>query len=102
MRQAMREIDSAEFTEWMAYYSLEPFGSPADDVRHGIAASTLANINRNPKQRKKPYEVADFVPWHEDHLDKKESGPVLLDDPDQQTAALMNVMFGGMNVVYAS
>ena len=87
----------------MAYYTLEPFGEQIADIRHGIAVSTLANINRDPKQRKEGYEVSDFVPWHEDNRKAKDTGPILLEDPDQQSAALMEAMFGSMKgVIYAS
>lgn len=86
----------------MAYYSLEPFGEQIEDIRHGIAVSTLANINRDPKHRKKPYEAAEFIPWHEDNREEKEAGPILLEDPDKQSALLMDAMFGGMQVIYAS
>lgn len=103
VRQAQREIDSAEFTEWLAYYSMEPFGEQIADIRHGIAVSTLANINRDSKQRKEAYEVSDFVPWHDDNRKPKNNEPLLLEDPDQQSAALMEAMFGGMSgVIYAS
>jgi hypothetical protein len=86
----------------MAYYSLEPFGEQIEDIRHGIAVSTLANINRDPKLRKQPYEAAEFIPWHEENREKKEAEPLLLADPDAQTEALMNAMFGGMKITYAS
>ncbi|SMP71972.1 phage tail assembly protein T [Noviherbaspirillum suwonense] len=95
VRQAQREIDSAEFNEWMAYYSLEPFGEQIADIRHGIAVSTLANINRDAKQRREPYEVSDFVPWHEDNRRPKGETAILLEDPEQQTEAMINAMFGG-------
>lgn len=96
VRQAQAEIDSAEFTEWLAYYSLEPFGTQMDDLRHGVATATLANINRDSKVRKKPYVATDFIYWREgaEETDK----PVLLADPKKQAELMMTAMFGGLKV----
>ncbi len=58
----MNEIDSRELTEWAAYFSLEPWGTEVDDWRAGMVASTIANVNRDPKKRRKPYEPKDFIP----------------------------------------
>lgn len=96
VRRAQEEVDSAEFTEWMAYFSLEPFGSQIDDMRHGIAVATLANINRNQKTRRKPFAPIDFIPWHEAAKDPDK--PILLDDPDKQTELMIRSMFGKMKV----
>jgi hypothetical protein len=47
----LSELDSAELTEWMAFYQLEPFGDLMADRRHGIATSVLANVNRDAKAK---------------------------------------------------
>jgi hypothetical protein len=84
----------------MAYYTLEPFGEQIADIRHGIAVSTLANINRDSKQRKAPYEASVFIPWHEDNHNPKSNEPLLLEDPDAQTNLMLAAMAGGMpNVI---
>lgn len=44
VRQLGEEMDSAEFTEWMAFYDLEPFGD--DWRRTGQIASILHNVHR--------------------------------------------------------
>jgi len=44
----------------MAYYSLEPWGERRADLRSGIVASTIANVNR-PKGGK-AYKPQDFMP----------------------------------------
>lgn len=63
VNELLSRIDSRELTEWMAFYSLEPWGTEAEDVRTGIIASTVANVNRDPK--KKAYKIRDFMPqWH--------------------------------------
>lgn len=58
-------MTSAEIAEWMAYAQLEPFGEERADLRAGIIASTIANVHRDPKQRKKPYTAEEFMPKFE-------------------------------------
>lgn len=52
-------MSSREFTEWLAYYELEPFGEQRADLRAALIASVIANAHRDPK--KKPYKAADFL-----------------------------------------
>jgi hypothetical protein len=54
-------MSSAEFGEWKAYYSLEPFGDRIDDIRMGTVASVVANVNRGKDTP--PYKPNDFIPW---------------------------------------
>lgn len=46
---------------WMAYAELEPFGEERGDLRAGIIASTIANVNRDPKKGR-PFKPGDFMP----------------------------------------
>lgn len=62
VKELLARIDSQELTEWMAYYSLEPWGTESEDLRTGIIASTIANVNRDPKKQKKPFTPQDFMP----------------------------------------
>lgn len=55
-------MTSAEFGEWIAYYSLEPFGEIHDDIRMGTVASVIANCNR-PSNTSKAFAPLDFMPW---------------------------------------
>lgn len=56
----MKNIDSAEFAEWQAYYLLEPFGEYRADVRNALLACVIANSNRGKSQRS--YKIKDFMP----------------------------------------
>ena len=91
VRQLLDEIDSAELTEWQAYYQLEPFGSLVDDERHGVAVSTLANINRDAKTRPEPYKSSDFIGWRS--FDKVEQGPILMPDAQAQSELIKRKIF---------
>lgn len=57
--ELLTRVSSRELTEWMAYYELEPFGEERADLRAGIIASTVANVNR---AKGKAYQPQDFMP----------------------------------------
>lgn len=86
-------MDSAEFTEWQAYYQLEPFGELVADERHGSAAALLANINRNPEAKAEPWRADDFIHWRDTGV-KAEPEPIQLDDPVDQSNLIRAAMFG--------
>lgn len=48
--------------EWEAYQRLEPFGEERADLRAGVIAAVIAEVNRDRKKRKKPYRADDFFP----------------------------------------
>jgi hypothetical protein len=54
-------MSSREFSEWQAYFRLEPFGEDRADIRAALVASVVANVNRNPKKRPKAFAVKDFL-----------------------------------------
>ena len=45
-----------------ALISNSSLGTEVEDWRAGLIASTIANANRDPKKRRKPYAPADFMP----------------------------------------
>lgn len=51
-------MDSLELAEWMAYYSIEPWGYHFDNWRSGMVASQIANPHR--KKGAKPFKPSDF------------------------------------------
>lgn len=62
VKRAQREIDSPEFSEWMAYAEIEPFGPIREDLRAGQVAALIANVNRDPKTKPDAYTAEDFFP----------------------------------------
>lgn len=77
LKRCMREVDSAEFAEWMAYCVWEPFGPEREDQRAGMVAALIANVNRDPKQRPTPYDVEDFFPrYGEPEIEETEPKPL--------------------------
>lgn len=60
-RTAMMEsMSSAELSEWMAYYIVEPFGPETQYIGPAITSTVLANVNRKKGSQK--YEVGQFMP----------------------------------------
>lgn len=52
-------MSSREFSEWMAFFGLEPFGFEAEFLGHAQTAATIANVNRG---KGKAMKVQDFMP----------------------------------------
>lgn len=54
-------MSSAELTEWMAYYSIEPFGEERADLRQAMTTSAITNMHQ--AQTKKPHwtKPEDFM-----------------------------------------
>ena len=63
MAEMLARVSSRELTEWGIFYGLEPFGEERADLRSGVVASTIANVNREKKQ--KPYKPEDFLLFRE-------------------------------------
>lgn len=53
-------MSSAEFAEWIAFDRLSPIGPERADLRAGIIASTVANVQRGKSDR--ALSVQDFMP----------------------------------------
>ena len=61
VRELLDRIDSRELAEWVAFYSLEPFGGYREDLQAGIIASTIANCNRSSRSSR-TFSPQDFMP----------------------------------------
>lgn len=76
VKRAQQEIDAVEYTEWLAYHKLNPFGEQRADLRAGIIASVVASVFG-----KKTYKASDFMPDFECE-----------DKPVNQQAALKSIL----------
>ena len=61
------------------------------DQRHGVAVSTLANINRNTKAKRDPFSPGDFIHWGEDRQVRNVR--------KMGTDEMVSKMFAGLKVV---
>ncbi len=59
VRELLERISSEELTEWMAFYSIEPWGCEAKDERAGIIAAAVVNFGGmgGPKKMALPEEL---------------------------------------------
>lgn len=80
-------MSSREFVEWMAFYTLEPFGEERDDLRAAVVAKTIVDVNTAKGRRAK---LEDFMP-HFDPPVEQDVGDML------QVVEQMNVAFGGVD-----
>ena len=58
VRELLQRVDSAELTEWMAWYKLNPCGEEV--VCAQIALAIAAYANANGKRGGKQHKVSDF------------------------------------------
>ena len=58
VRQAKEEIDSAEYTEWLAYYALDPFGEERHEFRNAYQMSLMANLWGGGSKK---FSIEDFI-----------------------------------------
>ena len=55
----MGRCNSRQYSEWRAYYEVEPWGEERADLRSAIIACTIANVNR---AKGKAFKPSDFMP----------------------------------------
>ena len=53
-------MSSHEFSEWVAFYGLEPFGYAAEFAGHAQTAAVIANVHRGKNTT--AFKVTDFMP----------------------------------------
>lgn len=56
----LRSMTMEQLEEWATYSILEPFGEERADLRAGVIASTIANVNRT-KASDKVFGPQDFL-----------------------------------------
>ena len=73
--RAKEEIDSAEFTDWIEFNKLDPYGQWRGDAQAGIIAATIANANRSKGPSFKP---EDFMMTYGPPKRKEMSGDQMM------------------------
>ena len=80
----------------IAYANLEPFGPLAEEFRSAQLCATLANVHRDPQNKRDAWTVRDFSAA----LDREMAGhargstALLLDDPEAQASLIKQMVFG--------
>jgi hypothetical protein len=94
VRRAQVEIDSEEFTDWIAFFRMEPWGSEIADLRTGSVVSMIANTNRDVKKRPEPFGLLEFLPWADERkAGNDSSAEILLEDPKEQAALIRATLY---------
>ena len=57
--RCQQEVSADEFTEWIAFHSLDPWGRVRQDWGIALLASIVANANRG---KGKKFSLQDFMP----------------------------------------
>ena len=57
----LRNLDSSQLADWVAFSRVEPFGEGADWLRNARLLAMMANQYRDPR-KSKSVSVGDFVP----------------------------------------
>jgi hypothetical protein len=76
VEELQQAMSSAEFVQWCAFYSLEPWGFDSDNWRMGVIGATVANYSGRVKKAVKP---SDFFPKAPRKLTPKEARQLLKD-----------------------
>lgn len=69
--ELLDRMSSREFSEWMAYSQIEPFGEERADLRQAMTTSAIHNSVQAQARSPKWTKAADFMPFS-----KKEDRPV--------------------------
>jgi hypothetical protein len=94
-------MSSLEFSGWMAFYNVDPWGEERADLRAALIACTIANVNRGEGQE--PFEIEQFLLNVGERAlarEDEDSGIDVTPDlmPEQAatvTAMLKDALFGG-------
>jgi hypothetical protein len=82
-------------TEWIAYASIEPFGTGIDDQRMGMICSSIMNamlmVHSDPKKKPKWYVPSDFIPDYLGEEEIVEDKKQTVDDMKQVLKAIAGV-----------
>lgn len=70
--ELLGRITSSELAEWMAYYSINPFGETRGDLRNAMLCCLMANAWNGDKH--KTFSMEDFMLIKEESSRPKESG----------------------------
>ena len=54
-------MSASEFNEIIAFHKLAPIDHSRADINAALIAATIANVNRG--KRRKPFKIADFIPF---------------------------------------
>lgn len=84
--ELLERMSSREFSEWMLYYDLEPFGEERADLRQAMTTSAVHNSVIAQSKHPKWTKPENFMPFSE----KEEAD---MDEQEMPTADLLRQKF---------
>lgn len=60
-RRMLMEMSPSELGEWLAEYTISPWGEWRGDLRAAQTTAMIANVNRDSKSRPEPFQPRDFM-----------------------------------------
>jgi len=87
-------MSSHEFSEWMAFSQLQPFGEWRDDFRMATLAAVIVNVMTRTKESDKVHTAQDFMPDFEKALDEAKAQEDISDQ--ERTWQKVKTIFGGL------
>ena len=54
-------MSHSQLLAWLHFHRIEPWHEERADLHSAQLLSMLANVNRNPKKRRRPYSADDFL-----------------------------------------
>lgn len=92
-RDLLASVTSEDIVEMIAFDQLEPMGALPMQFAFGQVCATIANVRRPAKQ--KPFRPENFFPALAREVGDRDSDePILLDDPEAQSALIKRAILG--------
>lgn len=83
------EMPAALLAEWVAYFSVEPFGEDRADARAAIGASAIVNtLRKTASPKNKTIDTTEFMPKFEEQESQSVEEMI-------QRVAVMTMAMGG-------
>ena len=89
VNEMLKSISGNDLIEWMAYAKLEPFGEERADLRMGILAALIANVNRD-SEKTDEFTPQQFMPKFEDAYEEVE--PLSQEDVAQKVDIIFSAL----------
>ena len=83
MGELDRTVTAEEYSEWMTFYSAEPFGDVRADTRAAVVASTFVRVMAGKNNRQ--LTLIDFMPFIKAQRDADEANK-----PEVRARAMMH------------
>lgn len=79
VKELLASVDSEEISEAIAFYYLEPWGEPVEDLRCGIITAAISN-GLTPKSNGDWQTADDFIPKYGERLREDINAQQRIDD----------------------